>query len=383
MPTSTLQRVPVSFTVYDFFAYLVPGSAFLAAVLLFDIWTLQVLEQENISRATVHVPLFTSLSLVYNEIPSNSWLLPTLYGFGVVVVAYITGHLIASVSSLTIDRFLVSRGHGYPYRALFRIPPSADAEWWEISSAFVRGLFFWFNLYLLARYAHVLVASYRGPSGFWESVLAGLADIIGWLIAGFTIVVMLISQLRRRARFHTLRRQPAGKFVWHVGVRVMQVVWFGPYNLIFMPLFSTLNIYRSFDSRFVDVFIQRFKEKFKMDPNQSDTNSFWMSYIYIITHSPPLAAMAVNWRNLYGFARNLATAFYLAFMYSAIWIMIYKDKIVGIDVRVARVHIALPLILFILAAGMLLRYFYLFVAYFSRFVFRSFVFLTETEKSAR
>jgi hypothetical protein len=82
--------------------------------------------------------------------------------------------------------------------------------------------------------------------------------------------------------------------------------------------------------------------------------------------------MAVNWLNLYSFARNLAMSFYLTFLYTGISFCIQRGLIFGSH----RLTVVLfPFILFVLFVIMLQRYHYLYHSYFSKFILRAFVVL--------
>lgn len=82
-----MSRIP--FGVYDFFGYLSSGFLVLAALDL----------------------VFTGGSVL----KSDMQLLPGLFWL---VVAYVTGHIVANISSLFLERLLVQRGLGRPYQVL-------------------------------------------------------------------------------------------------------------------------------------------------------------------------------------------------------------------------------------------------------------------------
>ncbi len=86
-----MSRIP--FGVYDFFGYLASGFLVLAA-----------------------------LDLVFTDgavLKSNMQLLPGLFWL---VVAYVTGHIVANMSSFLLERLLVQRLLGRPHQLLFEVP---------------------------------------------------------------------------------------------------------------------------------------------------------------------------------------------------------------------------------------------------------------------
>jgi hypothetical protein len=91
-----VSRIPLG--VYDFFGYLASGFLVLAALDL----------------------VFTDGSVL----KSDMQLLPGLFWL---VVAYVTGHIVANISSFLLERALVQRVLGRPHQVLFEVP--ARRKW--------------------------------------------------------------------------------------------------------------------------------------------------------------------------------------------------------------------------------------------------------------
>jgi len=102
-----VSRIP--FGVYDFFGYLASGFLVLAALDL----------------------AFTGGSVL----KSDMQLLPGLFWL---VVAYVTGHIVANISSFLLERVLVQRALGRPYQVLFHIP--ADTNWSRLFPGYYEAL---------------------------------------------------------------------------------------------------------------------------------------------------------------------------------------------------------------------------------------------------
>jgi hypothetical protein len=102
-----VSRIP--FGVYDFFGYLASGFLVLAALDL----------------------VFTGGSVL----KSDMQLLPGLFWL---VVAYVTGHIVANTSSFVLERALVQRVLGRPHQVLFEVP--ARRNWSRLFPGYYEAL---------------------------------------------------------------------------------------------------------------------------------------------------------------------------------------------------------------------------------------------------
>jgi len=97
-----------------------------------------------------------------------------------------------------------------------------------------------------------------------------------------------------------------------------------------------------------------------------------LPYIYIADKSEIMHKIIINWLNLYSFMRNLAMAFYLAFIYTTISLSVDGHQLPKGEGLCA---MYLPVALFGLAMLSLLRFYYLYSAYYTKFLYRAFVYL--------
>jgi hypothetical protein len=98
-----VSRIP--FGVYDFFGYLASGFLVLAALDL----------------------VFTGGSVLKSD-------MQLLTGLFWLVVAYVTGHIVANISSFLLERLLVQRLLGRPYQVLFEVP--ARKQWTRVFAGY-------------------------------------------------------------------------------------------------------------------------------------------------------------------------------------------------------------------------------------------------------
>jgi hypothetical protein len=131
-------------------------------------------------------------------------------------------------------------------------------------------------------------------------------------------------------------------------------------------------------AEFTKLYSESFNRHFQLNAATAGTTNFWLAYMHMMEKSPTLGAIATNWLRLYAFARNLSAAFYLFFIYAFLWLWIHSAAITDWGAYRTGVLLAFPLGGLALALIMLTRFYYLYASYYTRFVFRSFVYLTST-----
>jgi hypothetical protein len=382
-------RPNVALTVADVLQYIIPGGTFLISCLLFELRARLAVRQELGEVITIHTPLLTALELAaghYNSAANSlvvtapsggtDWVFAVFVGLGILAAAYAVGHVIASYSALLVDRVLVAKGHGYPFANLLNTTPDAHEE---TKRRFYRGLFFWFNLVL-----------------FCEAVVIALATanhspvLLEWFLRAVFIAVV-VGVVAKAMLKKTTEPQWAARLLGS---------FVKPYDWIAAGVSRAIETKRGFDPEFVNVFWCRFKNVFGeqlMKRTDPSTNTFWLTYCHVTASSPVFRAALDNWLKLYIFSRNLATALFCAFIYCTFWYWLHSGATfiywteltlwqpIG-DPRAvesaAKGLALLPFTLLIAGYIMLVRYYYLYYAYFSKFVFRAFVYLTREARAA-
>ena len=107
-----LPKIP--FTIYDFFGYLFPGGTLW--ILIFFIEDFSFLLQHKIWDASKNPKagfVFESFAKAFNDTPFINTLL-------LLLVSYVTGHIVSSISSYIFERVMVERFMRYPAVNLFK-----------------------------------------------------------------------------------------------------------------------------------------------------------------------------------------------------------------------------------------------------------------------
>jgi hypothetical protein len=164
----------------------------------------------------------------------------------------------------------------------------------------------------------------------------------------------------------------------------------GPYDGL-VNLFTTfVTIRQPLPEPLLKQYLFAFKREFKIDSSNLKSLNFWYCYFYVIRNGSNLHRMALAWHYQYEFARNVASAFYLAGVYTGMilvfnywWVVVEPNGSLAYAPEwIDGLVLTYPPALFMLAFIMTSRYYYLYLSYFNRFVFRSFIYLF-AEKVAR
>lgn len=291
-------------------------------------------------------PVWTLAKAAAGSLPDNSWLQAFLLTGAVVLGGYVVGHVVASVSTLLVERLLVSKGYGWPVNQLLNRDRPEEDE----SRKFYRGLFAWANAYLLLRYMKqpMEVPYASALLLFMESIL----------------LVLLVGKVLTWA-VH-----------WKLVDAIIHYICI-PYDWAARMLARVLGTRDALPEAVIRVFEQKFDAiaPIKLtDLGNESTATYWFPYLFLQHRAPYLLPTLAHWRTLYVFCRNLSTALYLAAAYLAFGISAQVGSVHSESVSHASIVLWSPLVLYFAAMLMLLRYYYLFSCRYTRLVIRGFLY---------
>jgi len=365
---------------YDIFSYVIPGSTALLCVYLFEFWC-----HANIHSA-VRTPLYSLFAVNSVNYFKDNLALSALYLLALICVVYVSGHIVSSVSSFALDRIYTAKGHGYPFETLLLLSKQGGSRK-DDSKGFYQGFFFWFNTYLALRFVSFLHDSriLRTAITFTEILLT----------VAIALKVIIGIYRSKRSRFipdeealeQTFLKKPAIIFARSIFPQAKKaanffLVYMFPlfYNIISRFAQHHLRTARPFSSTFIESYRQFFFESFDVHPEEAGSNNFWFCRLFITDQSPIFDRYLIYWLHIYSYARNLATSFYLAFIYCFWWTFLHKDLPEIRDLRIQQTVMAMPLLYFFLSAVLLVRFRYIYVGYYNRFLFRGFIYLCTKKK---
>lgn len=142
------------------------------------------------------------------------------------------------------------------------------------------------------------------------------------------------------------------------------------YNFITNKLGLFLGTTRPLPQKIVSLFKEFTNKQF--DFKKYDTSDiYWLSYCYVCDNNSKFQQLLINWFQLYSYARNIATALYLSFIYCLFSFLWHFQIGYNLDLFTKIFLISVYLGSFI----MLIRYYYLYVSYYSKFLIRSCIYL--------
>ncbi|MFZ5788387.1 MAG: hypothetical protein ACOY3Y_18275 [Acidobacteriota bacterium] len=371
-------RVP--FSQLDVFAYLIPGATFLLLTFLFEFRARH--PGDSKVAAFAHTPVYAAVRdtvvKTMRELSEKDgvWSIALAYLLILMTIAYVAGHVVSSVSSFLIDRILVAKGYGYPYLHLLGLEDGEPRN--PYSGPFYKAMFFWMHVYFVVRFCGLFL-------DHWSAPYANLAaNCLAWCLVLLWATKVALENARRSPRVrawlergNTVVRCLFLAFRWTFIVAIP-----GLYDLASNLLAGILGTKRQFSRIFCQRYSEHFKAAFHREASEAGSDNFWLCRCFIAERAPVLNSMAQHWLYQYQYSRNLSSAFFLAFLYSFVSLTTqFPEPPQPRDLTLPY----LSATFLILSVVMLTRYYYLYVSYYSKFVFRSFVYLCEqpAEKSVK
>jgi len=370
---SSLRKLPL--TKYDFFGYFLPGFVFIFSILFYEY--LCVNDKANFEH--YYFLNFFRLQINFINLNQKIWIYPLVVSLIDIFIIYIVGHIISSVSSLFIDRILIYKAYGYPYEFLLTVEKEKDqSSIFSHSEEFIKNRFspekrsFYSHYFYTSVYFYInLFFIYLFSKNFIH-LQSRLIDYLFIVI----LLFLLITKIVIETKFYKNKlKRIIPNYIKNIFIFIFRVLLPLPYSIFSSTLSKYLNTQRGFSEEFINLYKNNFKKIFKnLDPEKQSTNNFWLPYCYILKESPEHSELLTNWLHLYSFARNISTSFYLVFLYILIN---YIIKFYSVPANITHNFIyILPLINFLLSILMLIRFYYLYVNYYTKFLFRSFVTLS-------
>jgi len=329
-----------------------------------------------IDEKTIHLPIYKLFILTYQGIFRENWFTNFIYFCLLLIFSYIAGHIIASFSSITIDKILIQKGYGYPFETLLTPPEKKKSIFSEnFSKCFYKGLIFHSNLLILSLYVFLIIFKIKI---LWVALIYSLIILL-------TIIGKGVRDADRHKNNYRFRKYLQEHLPWILKGTLFYYKTLFPllYFMLSNFLGKLIRTQISFGKDFIRLYKKNFRKIFKLNPNKGMTNQYWLPYCYLVDKNTSLAPLISNWLHLYGFARNLSSVFYLNFLYAWGLLLINIKYLPDLSLKYHYLVILSPLVMIVIHLILLIRYYYLYHSYFSKFIFRAFVYLSTQELHAK
>lgn len=335
-------RLPFDF--YDFFGYLFPGTFFTATSLV-----LYELSQSN------QFSYYDWLREFVTQSSDVTFFSGLLLLFFLAIVLYLIGHVIATVSSVVMEKYLLKGMFGYPYNYYVKAETTHNA----LSKSFYRWSFVIGHFALIS----CCLAFYNDwPK--WPSIVL-VFSLLLLVLLRFSLVYLRHFGLSSKSSRLMKYRETFRKWLdsWMVKFTNCSIVW--PTSTILGPT----GILDSFSESFIDTFSAKFERDFGCSYKESGTNVFWLPYAYVLRNLPAASASISNFLHMYSFNRNMAMSCYLLVIFELL--VLWN----GFRPHVQNKEPLFIILMLLLVAGITLsvRYFYIFSSYYTKFLFRVYV----------
>ena len=429
--------VKIPFNTYDIFGYFVPGLTLFVSAFLFE----HRLNVDHTSNG-IHLPCLHFLQAAIGYDTQQHIAIGVFLLVSAVCLLYVCGHIIASFSSIVIDRIFVCKGYGYPYESLLLPMPRprrrATQEQQVAETSFVmrvlrkwfpkrrpttqgmritkakaacrryyHGLYFWLNAIVIVLYfnfcfssnnlmfvVHQLLSKVKSVGrelaygnfmflcnfAKWRSVWKLLVpDYVNLAIACILIIICIFALLKMHQFNDERIISSAIRNGWRYKMFRKLMRGYACLYIILERMHSNFVVSgTSFGRYFLLRYRDYFTKTFKQRPALAGTNNYWLCFCYVTDKSPRLTTLVSNWFNLYSHARNIAMALYLSAIYCGFSLCYQKH---AIDPSNWHVCILFPMAYWLSSMILLSRYYYLYHSYYSKFIFRTFVYLNDAQAS--
>jgi hypothetical protein len=346
------------FNVYDYFGYIFPAVFFVAS-------TLYVFNRS----------IFTQIERYRVIYEDNKFLLAFFSIVFFIVIVYVIGHAIATLSHIFYDRLIVGGIIGYPISRLLHIEKKkmrAFSTW--AYSLILLFVFLMFSVpFIMLVIKHVTNSEYDFSLfvQYERPALQRFMKMICWIIIGLITsrVVMTIIKLSLDEEGKNLKY--GKQFRLYLSSKI-ELIYNKTFGLFIRLMDRVLNTDRSFSKDFADNYKQYFKTRFGIEPETADTECYWLAYYDSISANPAFSQVIVNWLHLYSFARNMCCACFL------VCTLIIHQLL--FSVSVTKGLFVLFSLNYVLGIIFFLRYWVLYSSYFSKSVVRVFYVLESSKQ---
>lgn len=273
----------------------------------------------------------------------------------VFIVCYTVGHIIATLSSFFIDRYLIKSGFRYPLiNFLNKDKNNEIVTPHRIFKTRAR-----FALFI--GYLFIVMALQMALIQFQLSLLNFI-----WYLILITIMLFLV-------------------FFYIFPQGFITILSYLP-NKLGIVINNHLDMSGRMDGYFAKRVIEFIKKDFGIDLTRSKhsrsySNVYWLMFLKVSEKSPTAQSMLVNWHHLYSYARNTSTSFFMIAIYMICTLIVNGQEFFNLPNlrKVTYLYSAFFITSILVSFILLIRYYYLFSSYYTKFLVRSYFYISNEE----
>ena len=343
---SVYEKIVPSFSLYDTFGYLIPGAILVTGYYIF--------------LGIVKVPKEPTADGYLNSIIEDWGIFAKVPVF--ILLAYILGHFVASIGAVIVDKLLMERTFGYPFRRLFDTvlnwKESDKLRYLHRNETFYKSIIV--SLIFLVFFWYIKIHSCRN---FF------LVTSIFLIVSKFMFSMLCLRDFRNPDSLRNLtdRYLIIANCLWERFFWFILLAFYPLFNLILYTLLYLFRMCKPFEEKIQNNFSKVFEETFKLTLEDAGTNVYWLTYAYLQQSDKKQDVLLIqNWLNLYGFSRNISISFLILFL-CGLYPELILENANEVMLKKWCVFTGTAVVVF------WLRYYYLYYNYFSKYIFRAFL----------
>jgi len=339
---------------YDFFSILFPGLSVLLAAYFFEDLYSQSQMLRNPGDGTALLPVHWLIYEIWH-IPPNASVQAAVFIISTCII-YLAGQIVSAIANFFLDRIFVYKCYGYPYEHLLLDDYKERVFVDYFSRRFYRGSIFWLHFAALFFVLHEIYPAH--------SIL--------FFVASTCFLIFLIAFAARLLCQFLYRR----KFKVENGFKYFICVYAFCYKWIVNFIQHINQTKKPLQKELSEKYKMHFKNDFGIDSDTAENDNFWLTLFYVRQKDSRLSELVLRWQQTATFTRNMAASFYMVFGYAGTVLWYECDHKGRTIVAPDNFHIAVALCgLFALAVFLVIRFYYFYVSYYSKCLFRAYVFL--------
>jgi hypothetical protein len=336
-------------------------------ILNFEHWYQKIIPGQALT------PVLSTILSPAQAITGNQTFYAILFAAGLLCVIYVSGHVVSSVSSFCLDRIYVAKAQGYPYETLLLLPRSSGPGFRRPDSrGFYQGLFFWVNFYLIMRFTGFF---------FFSSRLRLILHIVEMILALAVMIKWIAGVLRgipSKGLYRWLSHPIPRRWLVEPSKFFLAKLFPLPFQAISKAVEGHVRTGRPLEPGMRELYLKSFEKRFGMDPRNAGSDNFWLCRMFVANESPEFNQNLSYWLDMYTYARNLATACYIAFLYCFFFVYLQYPRSMLNYLNQGRslfILMSIPFGYLAMAGILAVRFRYIYVGYYNRYLFRCFLFL--------
>lgn len=354
---------------YDIFSYVIPGATAILGIVNFEHWYQKIIPGQALT------PVLSTLLSPAQTISGNQTAYAIAFAAALLCVIYVSGHVVSSVSSFFLDRIYVAKAQGYPYETLLLLPRVSGPGFRRPDSkGFYRGMFFWINFYLILRFLTFFFIF------TWLQTTLRIVEVAITIAVLAKLGASIVRGLPSSAIYKWLCRPGPRRWLVRPPKFYLANLFPLPFQAISKAIEGHVRTGRPFEQSMRERYAHHFYEKFGIDPLRAGSDNFWLCKMFVAHESPEFNRNLTYWLDMYTYARNLATACYIAFIYSFAFIYLQYPRHLLTQDKDIFIILSIPLGYFFIAGVLAVRFRYIYVGYYNRYLYRCFFSYAALEK---